>query len=400
MKLSFKKVISVFLCIAVVFSAVCLPAAANDDAVVPVHTVVYDPSDPGYNEGHSHLTTAQIIEGIDKINVICEEFFGFRLFNGEKLRVKADGIMADIFRNWTESSNRNLDFDLILDSIPNIGYGADKITELFNLSPEVFNTALKEKAAELSAKGDRISSFLITYLRAYLLVIDEVTITAYPSENVPGIYDVKIVIRYRSGEEEAFDTDLIYNAVTKVFGTRGSGGIAGFNVDTNDYTVFAVTNPWQRNFGFCLFYDFMANATKLYDYDEKRVTFTYGGRDWLFEIWKGIYHQVGIGAEFAMYNRPEGITRTSFYNCAKDEDMLIMSLDLYQGSRLVFSRKPQLHWWLVGFCIEDRIYDAEYLTAKGTVDFPDEEMAELFVSAAKRTGVSARRDGTFVEWAW
>ncbi|MBQ7595902.1 MAG: DUF4474 domain-containing protein, partial [Clostridia bacterium] len=296
--------------------------------------------------------------------------------------------------------NKNLDFDLILESIPNIGYGADKITDLFNLSPEVFNDALKQKAAELSADGDRLSAFFITYLRVYLLVIDDVTITAYPRENTPGIFDVKIVIRYRSGEEEVFDTDFIYNGITKVFGTRSSGGILGFNVDTNDYTVFAVTNPWQRNFGFCLFYDFMANATKLYDYDEKRITFTYSGKDWLFEIWKGIYHQVGVGAELGMYNRPAGITKTSFYNCAKDEDMMVMSLELFQGSRLVFSRKPQLHWWLVGFCIEDRIYDAEYLTVKGTIDLPDEDMAVLFEDKARSLGITVNRDGTFVEWAW
>ncbi len=382
-----------------VFSAVCFPALAQE-RIVPEHKVVYDTSDPGYNEGRSHLTTAQVIGNIEKLNVICERFFGFRPFNGEKLRVRADGIMADIFRNWTESSNGTLDFDLILESIPNIGYGADKITELFSLSPEVFNSALKEKSADFSAKGDNLSSLLVTFLRIYLLVIDDVTITAFPIENELGNYEIKLVIRYRSGGEETFGTGLVYNGTTKVLGSRGSEGFLGFNLDTNDYTVFAAVNPWQRNLGFCLLYDFLANATGLYDYDAKRVMFTYGGKDWLFEIWKGVYLKVAVGSEFAVYNRPEGMTKTSFYLCPKDEDMMMMSMDLYQGRRLVFSRKPQLHWWLLGACIEDKIYDSEYLTVKGTVDFPDEEMAELFVSAAKRTGVSARRDGTFVEWAW
>ncbi|MBQ7595539.1 MAG: hypothetical protein IJU45_02610, partial [Clostridia bacterium] len=101
MKHLFKRIISVLLCVITVFSAACLPAFAQEDGIVPEHKIEYDPSDPGYNEGRAHLTTAQVIDEIDKINVICERFFGFRLFNGEKLRVKADGIMADIFNNWT-----------------------------------------------------------------------------------------------------------------------------------------------------------------------------------------------------------------------------------------------------------------------------------------------------------
>lgn len=399
MKNTLKKIISALMCAVILFSAANISVFAQDDDIVPVHIVEYDPTDPGYNEGDPHLTTAQLFGEIEKINTAFEKFFGFKPFNGEKLKVKADGIMADMFRNWTDSSNKSLDFDLILESIPNIGYGSDKITKLFNLSPEVFNQALREKSAELSKNGNHFFSFCVTLLRVYLLNIDEVTITAYPGRT-EGIYDVKIAIKYKSGDEEIFNTDLIYNSVTKVFGTRGSGGIGGFNVDTRDYTVFAVTNPWQRNFGFCLFYDFMANATKLYDYDEKRITFAYDGREWLFEIWKGIYHQVGVGAEFGVYNRPAGITKTSFYNCAKDEDMMVMTLDLYQGNRLVFSRKPQLHWWMIGFCIEDRIYDAQYLTAKGTVEFPTEEMARLFTEKALSLDVKAERDGSFVNWEW
>lgn len=399
MKNAGKKLICIIICTIIVLTSALVPVSANEN-IVPEHKVVYDLDDPGYNEGEPHLTTAEIFSGIDRLNNICEKFFGFKPFNGEKLKVKADGIMEDMFRNWTESSNRSLDFDLILQSIPNIGYGAEEITTLFQLSPEVFNDALRQKSAELSASGKQFSAFIVTFMRVYLLVIDDVTITAYPNEQTPDIYNVKIVIKYKDGKEETFDTGMVYNGITKVFGTKSKGGIFGFNVDTNDYTIFAVTDPWQRYFGFCLFYDFLANATKLYDYKEKRITFTYDNKEWLFEIWKGKYHQVGIGAELGMYNRPAGITKTSFYNCAQDEDMMVMSLELYQGNRLIFSRKPQLHWWLVGFCIEDRIYDADYLTVKGTIDFPDEEMAEIFAATARDLGITVTVNNTHVEWEW
>jgi len=80
--------------------------------------------------------------------------------------------------------------------------------------------------------------------------------------------------------------------------------------------------------------------------------------------------------------------------------MMVMSLELYQGSRRIFAREPQLHWWVIGFSIEEKVYDAKYLTAKGTIEFPNEEFAELFVQGANKKGIEASRDGAKVSWLW
>ena len=77
-----------------------------------------------------------------------------------------------------------------------------------------------------------------------------------------------------------------------------------------------------------------------------------------------------------------------------------MSLELFQGSRRIFVREAQLHWWVIGFSIEEKVYDGKYLTAKGTIEFPNEEFAELFIQGANKKGIEASRDGAKVSWIW
>ncbi len=79
---------------------------------------------------------------------------------------------------------------------------------------------------------------------------------------------------------------------------------------------------------------------------------------------------------------------------------MVMSLELFQGSRRIFVREAQLHWWVIGFSIEEKVYDGKYLTAKGTIEFPDEDFAEMFVNAANKKGVVSSRDGVNVSWCW
>ena len=74
--------------------------------------------------------------------------------------------------------------------------------------------------------------------------------------------------------------------------------------------------------------------------------------------------------------------------------------ELFQGSRRIFVREAQLHWWVIGFSVEEKVYDGKYLTAKGTIEFPDEDFAEMFVNAANKKGVVSSRDGVNVSWCW
>jgi hypothetical protein len=105
----------------------------------------------------------------------------------------------------------------------------------------------------------------------------------------------------------------------------------------------------------------------------------------MIQLWKGRY-LIAPGGEIGIYNRDMGAPGT-YYNCAGDEDMMLMSMELYHLDKLLFKMKPQRHWWLTGFKIHSKAYLPESLTMKGTIDFPTKEMADLFVKAASDTGV-------------
>lgn len=393
-----EKVLAVLLILTIVFTTGATFGYAKTDADVPSGEIIYDETDPGYNEGKDHLTTAQFFAFVDKINAMFRNVFGFNIINENKIKIEVNGVMNDIFTEWTIKSGGTLDVIKIANCLPNFTDGSDKVCELLNINVDVLAPMFKEKANEFYAQGKTLQGLFFDFARMYLLQIDHMSIDADQNKKDPTIYNVFIVIYYKNGKSEKIKSDFIYDTNTHELKRKNERGVFGFNIDADDYTIYAIKNTWQRNFGFCIAYDILANLT-IYDYDTKRIYLTYGGKDWLFQIWKGIYF-IANGAEIGIYNRPEQQIKTTVFQCAPDEDMMVMSLELYQGNRRIFYREPQLHWWVIGFSIEEKVYDAKYLTAKGTIEFPNEEFAELFVSGAKKKGLEVSREGVNVAWTW
>lgn len=393
-----EKVLAVLLILTIVFTTGATFGYAKTDADVPSGEIIYDETDPGYNEGKDHLTTAQFFAFVDKINAMFRNVFGFNIINENKIKIEVNGVMNDIFTEWTIKSGGTLDVIKIANCLPNFTDGSDKVCELLNINVDVLAPMFKEKANEFYAQGKTLQGLFFDFARMYLLQIDHMSIDADQNKKDPTIYNVFIVIYYKNGKSEKIKSDFIYDTNTHELKRKNERGVLGFNIDADDYTIYAIKNTWQRYFGFCITYDILANLT-VYDYDTKRIYLTYGGKDWLFQIWKGIYF-IANGAEIGIYNRPEQQIKTTVFQCAPDEDMMVMSLELYQGNRRIFYREPQLHWWVIGFSIEEKVYDAKYLTAKGTIEFPNEEFAELFVSGAKKKGLEVSRDGVNVAWTW
>lgn len=379
-----EKVLAVLLILTIVFTTGATFGYAETDADVPSGEIIYDETDPGYNEGKDHLTTEQFFAFVDKINAMFKNVFGFNIINENKIKIEVNGVMNDIFTEWTIKSGGTLDVIKIANCLPNFTDGSDKVCDLLNINVDVLAPMFKEKANEFYAQGKTLQGLFFDFARMYLLQIDHMSIDADQNKKDPTIYNVFIVIYYKNGKSEKIKSDFIYDTNTHELKRKNERGVLGFNIDTDDYTIYAIKNTWQRYFGFCITYDILANLT-VYDYDTKRIYLTYGGKDWLFQIWKGIYF-IANGAEIGIYNRPEQQIKTTVFQCAPDEDMMVMSLELYQGNRRIFYREPQLHWWVIGFSIEEKVYDAKYLTAKGTIEFPNEEFAELFVSGAKKKG--------------
>lgn len=393
-----EKVLAVLLVLTIVFTTGATFGYAKTDADVPSGEIIYDETDPGYNEGKDHLTTAQFFAFVDKINAMFRNVFGFNIINENKIKIEVNGVMNDIFTEWTIKSGGTLDVIKIANCLPNFTDGSDKVCDLLNINVDVLAPMFKEKANEFYAQGKTLQGLFFDFARMYLLQIDHMSIDADQNKKDPTIYNVFIVIYYKNGKSEKIKSDFIYDTNTHELKRKNERGVLGFNIDTDDYTIYAIKNTWQRYFGFCITYDILANLT-VYDYDTKRIYLTYGGKDWLFQIWKGIYF-IANGAEIGIYNRPEQQIKTTVFQCAPDEDMMVMSLELYQGNRRIFYREPQLHWWVIGFSIEEKVYDAKYLTAKGTIEFPNEEFAELFVSGAKKKGLEVSREGVNVAWTW
>lgn len=392
------RLIAAFLTLTIVFSTVTIFTSAKTDADIPSGEVVFDETDPGYNEGKDHLTTEQFFGFVDTINAMFKRIFGFNIINENKIRVEVNGVMDDIFSEWLIKTGGTLDPFQIANCLPNFTDGSDKVCELLRIDVDTIAPLFKEKANDFYKQGKTFEGLFFDFARMYLLGIDHMSIDAEQNESEPEIYKVFIMIYYRDGSSEKIKSDFVYDTNTHELKRRNNRGVFGFNLDGDGYVIYAITDTWQRYFGFCITYDILANLT-VYDYDTKRIYLTYGGKDWLFQIWKGIYW-ISNGAEIGIYNRPEQQIKTTFYECAPDEDMMVMSLELYQGSRRIFVREPQLHWWVIGFSIEEKVYDAKYLTAKGTIEFPNEEFAELFVQGANKKGIEASCDGAKVSWLW
>ena len=392
------RLIAAFLTLTIVFSTVTIFTSAKTDADIPSGEVVFDETDPGYNEGKDHLTTEQFFGFVDTINAMFKRIFGFNIINENKIRVEVNGVMDDIFSEWLVKTGGTLDPFQIANCLPNFTDGSDKVCELLRIDVDTIAPLFRDKANDLRKQGKTLEGLFFDFARIYLLGIDYMSIEAEKNESEPDVYKIYIMIYYRNGSSEKLNSDFIYDTNTHELKRRNNRGVFGFNLDGDDYVIYAITDTWQRYFGFCITYDILANLT-VYDYDTKRIYLTYGGKDWLFQIWKGIYW-ISNGAEIGIYNRPEQQIKTTFYECAPDEDMMVMSLELYQGSRRIFVREPQLHWWVIGFSVEEKVYDAKYLTAKGTIEFPNEEFAELFVQGANKKGIEASRDGAKVSWLW
>lgn len=110
----------------------------------------------------------------------------------------------------------------------------------------------------------------------------------------------------------------------------------------------------------------------------------------MIQIWKGNY-LISNGGEVGLYNRKPGSVG-SYYNCANDEQMMEMTMDIYHGDELLLHRGPQVHWWLNGFKMSDTIYIPASLRMEFSIVMKDEAMVRAFCNAIKN---HYRRDATY-----
>ena len=164
--------------------------------------------------------------------------------------------------------------------------------------------------------------------------------------------------------------------------------IAGFEYDDKQGVYYGSMDSFQRLFGFNVIYDTVAPRVGMI-YETERIHFTYDDKDWMIQLWKGQYG-ITAGGEVGLYNKPSDRSIPQ-YDCAKENELITMKFDFYNGGKYEFTRGPEKHWWLTGFKVF-HIGIAPLITMDITLDFPNRTMANEFEKGLKKVALTSLID--------
>jgi len=153
--------------------------------------------------------------------------------------------------------------------------------------------------------------------------------------------------------------------------------------------AYNTRDPFQRIFGFNRVYDmftFMAGVMA----DTIHCKFSYQGREWMVQLWKGSYaFNLSSGGEIGIYSKPER-RRLAHYDAAREPDWIGMEMTIYQGDEKLFTRPMERQWWCTGYKFRMFTATLEHprtnTTMEARLDFNDREMAALFCRALDEKG--------------
>lgn len=377
-----KKIIAVIMALIIAFSvsvSTVAVSAANQSAKAKIMSLE-DYKKKLWDEGYPVLTTEQFLSVTNVFKLFFRILTGRIFYSEEYLDVDVDELVTAACDHIY--TNSGLDIVALLGSIPDINNLAEFTTQVFNIDPVEFRNQMYAKRDEFSAEGNDVMSTVCNYLGAYMSIIDKIEVFSDVTGDDPNIYEVMLRIVYRDGGYDISHTGIYINVATGECTNYNDSGLAGtgFNFSISEMMVYATLNAWMRDFGFCLFYDIAAGSMPLlWNYITRRFKFEYNGLEWMIQIWKGNY-LITNGGEVGVYNRtPEKFG--SYYDTATDDQLMEMSLQIYHGDELLVNQEPQMHWWINGFQMSDRLYIPESLTMKSSIVMPDEEMLNAFCEA-------------------
>ena len=335
-----------------------------------------------YEKGAPAYSTASFFQTLKPADTLRRILHGQVLSAKDEayLDVEVEGAIQDTFNYILE--NTGLDIEGILTHVPNGNWLAEFCAEGLHLNTTAFREKLYAMRDEEYAQNDgSLRGAVLWMLGAYFSVIDHVRIYPAPTRD-PDVVVLTLDVTYRDGTVETMTPNVHINLKTGHMYNPGDIGMMGlgFDMELYDLVIYATVNSWQRNLGFMLLYDILANSSPAFNYVTRRYRFEYSGKDWMIQSWKGNYALATNGAEVGLYNREKGKLGT-FYNCASDDEMLMMTLELYHGDDLLFKIGPMKHWWINGFKISDTIYTPSVLTMKYTIEMPDTDMLRAFAAA-------------------
>ncbi|MBQ8574935.1 MAG: DUF4474 domain-containing protein [Clostridia bacterium] len=388
------KIIAMLLVIVTLFSVAAVPVGAAAEKKSKIDIIdIWQNGYPMFNIG-SFLETIFLVN--EQINTIA----GVKIFNEEKLVVVADDVLSGVVEGVLETTG--VDFSQIYTNLPQTNQYAELVTSSLNLNIPETQKYLNDLSNQYYLEGNMAMCVVVRMVSVWLGIVDEVLLLAAPVEGKPGLYELGIEITYRDGSKDRVYAGIYYDENTNSFvGKDGAPAFLGYYMDFNQNMIYTGIDVWQRELGFNIFYDVFCYLTPFFfHYTTQRIKFDYDGREWMIQLWKGRY-AIANGGEVGIYTR-EAERDGSFYDCAADEDMLVMSIELYHGDKLLFSREPTLHWWVTGFVLSDTAYLPHSLTLISTITMKDAEMLEaVTASIDKKLGlIKYEVDGLDVTITW
>ena len=160
----------------------------------------------------------------------------------------------------------------------------------------------------------------------------------------------------------------------------------GFSYCQGQDIITSTTDAWQREFGYCRFFDKSAAYFNMV-FDCEPIYFDYQGQTWMIELWKGQYG-INTGGEIGIYHAdcilsPEQYDRALFHSVS-DRQMMNLSMELFFKGKSMFCIR-RTHWWLTGFCV-GHFCEPGDLTMKVSITFPNSCMLQKFVESLVHAG--------------
>lgn len=394
-----QRIIALMLALVIGFSAMTVSVNAADSK--PENFTEYRQllEDGGYPA----MSTKHFMTIVKVFNTVFRFFTGRGFIEQEHFNFTADEMLTEICNHMAEETG--LDLLMMLSRLPESNQLSVFVNETLKIDTTALRKAFNDKRNEFDAQGNPTAAMLMYFLSVYFGTIDNCEAYCVPIEEEmgEGYYEIYLRLTLRDGTQEIVGTSVVIDTVNNlVTGKDGKGILAiGFNFSYSELLLYAQINVWMRDFGFTFLYDLFCYTTPFFFYNTRRIKFDYDGLEWMIQVWKGNY-LVSNGAEVGIYTREPGSFGT-YYNCANNEQMMNMSMELYHGDDLLLSRPKQLHWWLTGFKISDRLYPARTMTLKFSIEMKDEEMLNAFCNAVEnhyRGDMTYTVDGLTVNVAW
>ena len=160
------------------------------------------------------------------------------------------------------------------------------------------------------------------------------------------------------------------------------------------YLYSATISP-QWLFGFNRMYDSFSFLIAA-DMDTLRCKFSYEGRDWLVQLWKGTYGAgFGLGGEIGIYSKAQWLP-IEHYGSAPRKDWLGMEMSIYDRERRLFTRPFESSWWCTGFGLNYETWSRENSAMLARIQFKDAPMAALFAASLASKGFAQAKQAPTV----